>query len=86
MARVNSRVSYTIIWDTQTCEILPEVFLNLASWWGLCGHVTPRSMLAVAYATGKASHARQFGGDDSDEWLPWPSRLGFGREANNPTQ
>jgi hypothetical protein len=27
----------------------------------------PRAMLAVAYATGRASHARQVKGDDPDE-------------------
>jgi hypothetical protein len=38
-----------------------------------------RAMLAVAYATGRTSHARQDKGDD-------PSRLGVGREVNNPTR
>jgi hypothetical protein len=28
----------------------------------LCGHMIPRAMLAVAYATGRASHARQVKG------------------------
>jgi len=35
-------------------------------WWGLCGHMIPRAMLVVAYATGTASHARQVTGDDQD--------------------
>jgi hypothetical protein len=29
--------------------------------------MTPRAMLVVAYATGRASHSRQFKGDDPDE-------------------
>jgi hypothetical protein len=29
--------------------------------------MNPRAMLAVAYATGRASHARQVKGDDLDE-------------------
>ena len=36
-------------------------------WWGLCGHTIPRVLLRVAYATGRASHARQVKGDDPDE-------------------
>jgi hypothetical protein len=28
------------------------------------GHMNPRAMQAVAYATGRASHARQVKGDD----------------------
>jgi len=36
-------------------------------------------MLAVAYATGKASHARQFKGDDPDKKRhPGPPGWGFG--------
>jgi hypothetical protein len=31
------------------------------------GQMNPRAMLAVAYATGRASHARQVKGDDPDE-------------------
>jgi hypothetical protein len=33
----------------------------------LYGHMIPRAMLAVAYATGRASHARQVKGDDPDK-------------------
>jgi len=44
-----------------------------------------RTMLAVAYATGMVSHARQVMGDDPDKKGSWPSRLGVGHEANNPT-
>jgi hypothetical protein len=39
----------------------------------------PRAILAVAYAAGRASHARQVKG------IPWSSRLGVWRGANNPT-
>jgi hypothetical protein len=52
----------------------------------LCGHMIPRAMLAGACATGRASHVRQVKGDDPDKkGINWPSRLGVGREANNPT-
>jgi hypothetical protein len=53
----------------------------------LCGHMIPRAMLAVAYATGRASHARQVKGDDPDKkGYPGPLGWGFGVGANNPTQ
>jgi hypothetical protein len=35
--------------------------------WGLCGQMILRAVLAVAYATGRASHARQVKGDDPDK-------------------
>jgi hypothetical protein len=39
----------------------------------------PRAMLAVAYATGGASHSRQFKGDDPDEkGYPGPPGWRFG--------
>jgi hypothetical protein len=39
----------------------------------------PRAMLAVAYATGRASHARQGKGDDPDKTgYPGPPGWGFG--------
>jgi hypothetical protein len=34
---------------------------------GACVVMTPRAMLVVAYATGRASHARQVKGDDPDK-------------------
>jgi hypothetical protein len=38
----------------------------------------PRVMLAVAYATGRASHARQVKGDDTDKkGYPGPPGWGF---------
>jgi hypothetical protein len=42
----------------------PEGIPTLTWWWGLCGHIIPRAMLVAAYATGRASHARQVKGDD----------------------
>jgi hypothetical protein len=45
----------------------PEGIPTLTQWWGLRGHMIPRAMLAVAYATGRASHARQVKGDDPDK-------------------
>jgi hypothetical protein len=42
-------------------------------------------MLAVAYATGKASHARQVKDDDPDKkGIPWSSRLGVGLRLTTP--
>jgi hypothetical protein len=39
----------------------------------------PRAMLAVAYATGRVSHARQVKGDDPDKkGYPGPPGCGFG--------
>jgi hypothetical protein len=48
--------------------------------------VIPRAMLAVAYATGRASHARQVKGDDPvKKGYPGPPGWVW-RGANNPTQ
>ena len=48
-------------------------------WWGLCGNMILRAMLPVAYATGRASHARQVKGDDPDKkGYPGPPCWGFG--------
>jgi hypothetical protein len=45
----------------------------------------PRAMLAVAYATRRASHARQVKGDDPDKkGYPGPPGKGFGVEPTNP--
>jgi hypothetical protein len=45
----------------------------------------PRAMLAVAYATGRASHARQVMGDDPDKkGYPGPPGWGFGVELTTP--
>jgi hypothetical protein len=45
----------------------------------------PRAMLAVAYATGRASHARQVKGDDSDrKGYPGPPGWGFGVRLTTP--
>jgi len=44
-----------------------------------------RAMLAVAYATGRASHARQVKGDDPDEkGYPGPPGWGFGVGLTTP--
>jgi hypothetical protein len=49
----------------------------------LDGHMNPRAMLAVMYATGRASHARQVNSDNPDhKVIPWSSRLGVGHGAN----
>jgi hypothetical protein len=45
----------------------------------------PRAMLAVAYATYRAFHARQVKGDDPDKkGYPRPSRWGFGVGLTTP--
>ena len=46
---------------------VPEGVPTLTQWWGLCGHMIMRAMLAVVYATGRASHAREVKGDDPDK-------------------
>jgi len=44
-----------------------------------------RAMLAVAYATGRASHARQVKGDDPDKrGYPGPPGWGFGAGLRTP--
>jgi hypothetical protein len=45
----------------------------------------PRAMLAVAYATGRASHGRQVKGDDPDKkGCPGPPGWGFGVGLTTP--
>ena len=45
----------------------------------------PRAMLVVAYATGRASHARQVKGDDPDEkGYPGPPGWGLGVRLTSP--
>jgi hypothetical protein len=45
----------------------------------LCGHIIPRAILAVAYTTGRVSHARQVKGDEPDKnGYPGPPGWGFG--------
>jgi hypothetical protein len=45
----------------------------------------PRAMLAVAYSTGTASHARQVKSDDQDKkGYPGPPGWGFGVELTTP--
>ena len=45
----------------------------------------PRAMLEVAYATGRASHARQVKGDDPDKkGYPGPPGWGLGVRLTTP--
>jgi hypothetical protein len=51
----------------------------------LCGHTIPRAILSVAYATGRASHARQVKGDDTDKkGYPGPPGWRFGVGLTTP--
>jgi hypothetical protein len=53
--------------------------------WGLCGHIIPRAMLAVAYATDRAFHARQVKGDDpGKKGYPGPPGCRFGVGLTTP--
>jgi hypothetical protein len=56
----------------------PDGIPTLTQWRGLRGHMNPRAMLAVAYATGRASHARQVKGNDPDKKGPPGWGLGIG--------
>ena len=61
-------------------DIPPEDVLTLTLWWGLCGHMILRAMLAVAYATG-----RQVKGDEPDKkGYPGPPGWGFGVGLTTP--
>jgi hypothetical protein len=63
----------------------PEDIPALTYWWGLCGHMIPRAMLAVAYAIGRASHAREVKGDDPDKkGYPGPPGWGIGVGLTTP--
>ena len=63
----------------------PEGIPTLAQWWGLCGHMIPRALLVVAYASGTAFHARQVKGDDPDKkGYPGPPRWGLGVRLTTP--
>jgi len=46
--------------------------------------MNPKAMLAVAYATSRASHARQVKGDDPDE-MGYPGPPGWGLDAGLTT-
>jgi hypothetical protein len=70
------------IWLVDVLEGYPyfDVVVGL-----LCGHMIPRAMLAVAYATGRASHAREVKGDDPDKkGYPGPPVVGFGVGLTTP--
>ena len=63
----------------------PEGIFILTQQWGLCGHMILRAMLAVTYATGKASHSRQVKGDDPDKkGYPDPPGWGLGVGLTTP--
>jgi hypothetical protein len=75
------------VYDEPLVPPPPEGIPTLTQRWGLSGHMIPRALLAVAYATGKASHARQVKGDDPDKkGYSGPPGWGVWRGANNPTQ
>jgi hypothetical protein len=62
----------------------PKGIPTLVQRWGLHGRMILRAMLAVAYATGRASHARQVKGDDPDKkGYPDAPDCGFGMRLTN---
>jgi len=65
--------------------LYPEGISTFTQWWGLSGHMIPRAMLAVAYATGRASHAKQSRVMALTEGYPGPPGWGFGVGLTNPT-
>jgi hypothetical protein len=72
-----------------THTVLPEG-ISILTWWGgggLRALVTLRAMLAVAYllvASPKPDRSIWVGTRQRE--IPWSSRLGVGREANNLTR
>ena len=66
-------------------HITPKGIPTLTLWRGLCGHVILTAVLAVAYATGRDSHARQVKGNDPDkQGYPGPPGWGFGVRLTTP--
>jgi hypothetical protein len=54
---------------------------TLMQWWGLCGHMIPRAMPMVVYATGRARHVK---GDDPDKkGYTGPPGWGLGERLTN---
>jgi hypothetical protein len=66
----------------------PEVFVNICTAVELnllCGHMIPRAMLAVAYATGRALYDRQVKGDyPNKKEYPGPPVWCLGVWLTNP--
>ena len=63
----------------------PKVSLLWCSGGGLCHHMIPRAILAIAYANGRASHDRQVKGDDPDKnGYPGPPGWGSGMRLTTP--
>jgi hypothetical protein len=52
---------------------------------GLVWSNDPESYAGGSVATGRVSLAGQVKGDDQTKRIPWSSRLGVGREADNLT-
>jgi hypothetical protein len=61
----------------------PQAIPAVVQWWGLCGHLILRAMLVVAYATGRASHARKVKSDDPDK-KGYPGPPGGGANILTP--
>ena len=69
--------NYIIVYISYSLS--PQGIPTLTQWRGLCGYMIPRAVLAVAYATGRASHDRQVKGDDPDKkGYPGPPGWGLG--------
>jgi hypothetical protein len=64
----------------------PQRYLYFDVVVGLVWSNDPESYTGGSIATGRASHAGQVKGDDPDKkGIPWPSRLGVGRGADDST-
>jgi hypothetical protein len=66
-------------------QYLYIIYVYLIATESLHGHMIQRAMLAVAYATGRASHARKVKGDDPDKkGYPGPTVWGLDVGQSTP--
>jgi hypothetical protein len=65
--------------------LLPEGISTLSWLGGLACPGNPESYAGGSLATGRVSQAREVNMGSDQREIPWSSRLGVGREANNLT-